>query len=145
MSDRRPTVVGWATHAVMVVAMVPCLVPGAPASLHAGAVGLLLAGAIVLALRARRDQRHLAGVIDLCAMAALALAALLEHHGDSGAAHHAAVGGSEAAVFAVVVLAGWAALRAASWRDAAPWQGARRAAVASGAMAIAMALAPVLG
>lgn len=104
-------------HALMALAMVPCVVGGAPAA-HAAAALLMFALAVGHARRARRNTAGLPAVVDALAMAVLSVAAAMCGHAAqiggaaaSGHSHGGVQTVGTASVLVVLAVAGWLALR----------------------------------
>jgi hypothetical protein len=108
--------VGTLRHAVMIAAMLPCLV-GGDTAVHAGAAVALFALAVAHAPRSRRDPRGLPVVLDALAMAVLSVAAMLCGDALSGHAHAGGGAIGTATILAVLTVAGWTGFRLAARPD----------------------------
>lgn len=133
-----------AHHALMLLAMVPCLVPTlADTSSHAWGVALMLALCVDSTVRSRRRGATTPALLDDLAMLTLLIAGLLDGHAEHGVAlHHGGMrtdGIGDGLGIAAAAL--WAACRAGTWPSA---PGAGRGATALASLALSGAMVALM-
>lgn len=119
----RPAASWWVHHAVMLIAMIPCLVSAHEPMLHAGGAALLYLLCMATARRCRRDGRHLPALVDELAMLALLVAGFLAGHAGEAtlaSSHHGGQSSVQLAhLIAAAISFAWLMARALLWRDLA--------------------------
>lgn len=119
----RPAASWWVHHAVMLVAMIPCLVSAHEPMLHVGGAVLIYLLCMATARRCRRDGQHLPALVDELAMLALLVAGFLAGHAGEAtlaSSHHGGQGSVQLAhLIAAATAFAWLTARGLLWRDLA--------------------------